>query len=322
MLTCFVKFGEYRDRGFLDFDSLAHSENGIRLCTLCHPQFDNLLRPGFIFFPRNLRFFIDSEIKDYDRRLEKAQSGCRVPGRRCPTSDEYLENQINIGAVPEGAIGGLYDRYYLRDYWPRDGRDSQSLPIVGPKQWHGSPMATIMRAFLIHGSVLTGIGLISQSHRESLRELQDLYLRPDPSSTAPEEENSRRGRAEQTVIPENSSSTDRHTQDRHRALDVSRVGLVDSSANIDIQSGGTRDSAIDVATTKPYSSESPVLTSMRRKSLKRRRTSYSEDDIPKEKHIRFVLKELPWKWGPDSTSIDKATWLPHMLQWDRRGKEK
>ena len=88
MLTCFVKFGEYRNRGFLEFD------NGIRLCTLCHPQFDNLLCPGFLFLLHDLRFFIDSEINDYDRRLEKAQSGCCVPGRRCPTSAEYLENQI------------------------------------------------------------------------------------------------------------------------------------------------------------------------------------------------------------------------------------
>ena len=97
------------------------------------------------------------------------------------------------------------------------------------------------------------------------------------------------------------------------APDVSRVGLVDSSANINSQSGGTRDSAINVATTKPYSAESPVLTSMRRKSLKRRCTSCSKDDVPKEKHIRFGLKELPRKWGPDSTSIDKAMWLPRML---------
>ena len=128
MLTCFVKFGDYRNRGFLEFDSLAHRDNGIRLCTLCHLQFDNLLCPGFLFLLHGLRFFIDSEINDYNRRLEKAQSGCRVPGHRCPTSAEYLENQINIGAVPDRAIGGLYDRcMYIRN-------DDYNLANTGPKQ--------------------------------------------------------------------------------------------------------------------------------------------------------------------------------------------
>ena len=306
---------------------MADYDNGIRLCTLCHPQFDDLQCPGIIFFPHNLRFFIDSELRDYERRLERAQTGYSVPRRRCPTAEEYLDNQINTAAVPEDAIGGLYDRYNLRDFLPRFGRVSDYIPVLEPKQWHGSPMATIMRVFLIHRSVVAGINLISQSHRESLRELQDLYLRPDPNTIVLEEGTAGEDQLRQTTLFGNRSPTEHHAQDRHGALNISGRGLIDRPPNVDTQSGGARDSAIDIATVNHNKSQSSIEILMSPKPLKRHRSLYSEDDLPakrgkREKRPQFIPKEIPWSWGPESTSIDKAIWLPRMLQWDKRGVKK
>lgn len=111
-----------------------------------------------------------------------------VPGRTSPTSEEYLNNQIGSGESGEDAIGGLYQRYYLCDYLPE--RDDLQEPehdlswlTLALKPRHGSPMATIMRTFLIHGSAVTGIGVIPQEERDYLRVLQDLYWRLDPNNT-------------------------------------------------------------------------------------------------------------------------------------------
>jgi len=53
------------------------------------------------------------------------------------------------------------------------------ISVISSKAWHGSPMATLMRAFLILDSPILG-GAIPVEQRALLRNLQDLYLRSDP----------------------------------------------------------------------------------------------------------------------------------------------
>jgi len=297
------------------------------LCPNCHAEFDDIQCPGFIFFPSNLRFFIDFENNDYERRMEKAQMGHLVPSRSCPTNEEYLNNQICSGEVGEDALGGLYQRYYLRDYLPQIGRNSPSLPTLAPKPWHGSPMTAIMRTFLIHGSVVTGIGVIPQEQRDHLRALQDLYLRPDPNNTMSAEGDIRRDDPVQSTStrigpyttdgPSDPTSTGRlSTSGTRDGPHMDDSGLESQPPPNYLGHKGTVDSAVDVRTRNSSSARHITLTADHGYLHGHRRISGYAFDLPTKKRKLSSSTQQLWRWGPESTSCDKATWLPKMMQWD------
>ena len=54
--------------GFLPPNFLRSFENSITLCPLCHRNFDDLNRPGFIFLPDDLGYFISAARADLQER--------------------------------------------------------------------------------------------------------------------------------------------------------------------------------------------------------------------------------------------------------------
>jgi hypothetical protein len=137
----------------------------VTLCSTCHREFDDTQCLGFIFFPLNLQFFIDFKWKDYERRARWAKDGFESPIRVCPLAEQYQTGPSH-----------LYNRIILQNYLPRLGNNtSDIIGSLQSKSWHGSSMAT-----LILGSLVLGV-IIPQEQRALLRELQDLYLRPDPA---------------------------------------------------------------------------------------------------------------------------------------------
>lgn len=179
-LTVLIQFPELIEQGLITFDHLGHLDNAIPLCPTCHRNFDDLNKPGSIFLPSDLQYFIDYEIADFARRDLRAKDTGTIPRRTCPDPQAYYEHQIRTGVVEQedGAWGGLYFRYTLYDYFPNLGQSSSWIPGRGPFQepeaWHGAPMAAIWRAFLILGNPLCGI---PDKETRLLRELQDLYKR-------------------------------------------------------------------------------------------------------------------------------------------------
>ena len=59
---------------------------------------------GFVFFPTDLGFFIDFEIKDQDRRRNDGQLG-----RRVPTAEEYKTHQLSDCIIPTDVQGVSID---------------------------------------------------------------------------------------------------------------------------------------------------------------------------------------------------------------------
>ncbi|KAL8942710.1 MAG: hypothetical protein Q9216_001514 [Gyalolechia sp. 2 TL-2023] len=122
--------------------------NGLPLCPNCHKAFDNDSDLGWVFFPSDLKFFMDFEEKDYARRLEeiKQKKTSKLPIRRCPSIAAYLEHQQAV--LPAGARGGLYKAIVLYSYqsprWPVEPGPSPYLEE--PKAWHGDPMIAIDKA--------------------------------------------------------------------------------------------------------------------------------------------------------------------------------
>lgn len=221
------------------------------------------------------------EIQDYQRREEEARVNRSVP-RSCPTADAYRDFQITNGTVEEDAIGGLYERHFLFNYLPGHSFNSGPVPTFEPKSWHGSPMATLMRTFLVHGSAVAGLNVISGEHRALLRELQDLYLRADPTITASEEENPREAGPS--------------------AIQVGRSDL--NGAGASISGNGNRSRPV-IKTLAPHDSK------------KRLEASLPEHEPPTKKRTQSVSNQQSWRWGPGSSSSNKVTWYPRMMGWNK-----
>lgn len=270
----------YRQAGLLAFESLADIQNAVTLCPTCHREFDDTQCPGFIFFPSNLQFFIDFERQDYERRGRWTTDGYDTPTRVCPSAEQY-----------ETGPSHLYNRIVLQNYLPRLGSEtSDMIGSLPPRSWHGSPMAALMRAFLILGSPVLA-GAIPPEQRALLRELQDLYLRPDPVPQSVESATMAvPGRT--TVITASSSVlVGASTLAQSAQLNTAHVPQQDQESSV---SRGC-DSAVDVGTT-------------------RQRSSIDQGERAR-KRLRGELEPAQdrWSWGPASSSENKAIWLPRMM---------
>ncbi|KAI4137543.1 MAG: hypothetical protein L6R39_007222 [Caloplaca ligustica] len=129
--------------GKTNLTSLQQKENGMRLCTLCHPPLDSIELPSWVFVPSNLDFFIEFEKEDFRRRMSDYKPNGEFPVRRCPPVELYR----NTG-------GGLYDAYMLREHGPKNGnwRPGRSTYLPHPKAWHGDPMVALFKGFIALGT--------------------------------------------------------------------------------------------------------------------------------------------------------------------------
>ncbi|CEJ54899.1 hypothetical protein PMG11_01187 [Penicillium brasilianum] len=185
LCACFAKEDDQTDRwdkarlipAGANFKS---KENAIFLCKSCHCQFDNTYSPGIVFFPADLEFFIEQEKADQACRKEAARNGAYVR-RSPPTGAAYKAHQVGQGRADPSSIGGLYriaimDTFHVSDL-PKSVRRDVLECRSQLKPWHGEPIYTIRRAFIILGTLQ--VKLLDPEIKRQLRELQDLYTSDD-----------------------------------------------------------------------------------------------------------------------------------------------
>lgn len=161
------------------FQSFTYNQaaNAISLCPTCHVEFDLSLDPGYVFFPTDLKFFIEFEIEDRERRRIAAHSGQPIK-RRVPTAREYLLHQQKTGVVSSESIGGLYRRVFLRNFLHSGHFPDLVRSLATPKPWHGEPLASIRRVMGALGSPRQYV--LDITIRNDLEQLRDLYFGGEP----------------------------------------------------------------------------------------------------------------------------------------------
>src|SRR2546427_5129986 len=82
-----LKIPRLHQRGIINFD-LRSVENGVALCPTCHQEYGYARDPGWVFFPSDLKYFIQFEEVNYRQRVEEGKQG-RSSQRQCPTSKMY-----------------------------------------------------------------------------------------------------------------------------------------------------------------------------------------------------------------------------------------
>lgn len=115
------EFEIYQIRGLINIDSPSHVDNGIPLCALYHRNFDDHYNPGFVFVPADIAYFRAYEERDMIRRQEHYNRHRTRVKRVCPSQYEYRQHQLVQNAIDAEDHGGLYERYTLRDYFPKLG---------------------------------------------------------------------------------------------------------------------------------------------------------------------------------------------------------
>lgn len=165
--------------------------NAILLCKgRCQEAYENVLDPGLIFVPTDLRYFIEYEKEMFEGPYTQAAETGISEERFFPTEyTYYLHQSDQEGLLSDDDSWGLYRAIYLRtDFLPRV---LPSNKIVEPtifttplaqlnsnavaKSWHGEPIAAIRRAIMALGSMR--VDAIPRQILDELRELQGLYCR-------------------------------------------------------------------------------------------------------------------------------------------------
>lgn len=252
--------------------------------------------------------------------------GRAVPTRVCPTAQEYKDHQVIMRIVDDHVYGGLYQRYMLHDYLPTI-LPHESLVKLPFSSWHGAPMAALRRTFQIYGDPLSSE--IPEKQREKLRRLQDLYMRPAPIRSEHDVED---GIAAvdiadaATNVAHNEGPCDENAA-AHASVTSARqerVGGRSNQANLGHEAAGlvrtrTGDSAIDVDTS--ISISSPCNPAPEPSQKRGRNLSNDLDGTRSRKKPlcltprQGVIPEPLWKWGPSSSSSNKAEWYPRMMAW-------
>ena len=121
-----------------------------------------------MFFPTDLEFFIEYELRDRQRRQKGGL-------RQTPSASDYKDHQVRENKVSSLAPGGLYRCVFLKNYLlggnlPMDIYQE----ITSDKPWHGDPIASFRQAIRVLGSARVGIlgfDIVCRLHH-----LRDLYF--------------------------------------------------------------------------------------------------------------------------------------------------
>ncbi|KAL8816855.1 MAG: hypothetical protein Q9223_004207 [Gallowayella weberi] len=280
-------FRELGRRGLLSFENIHAAVNGISLCSNCHIQFDAHDFPGLVFFPIDLKYFFNFEEQDWERRQDQHDTSGQWPTRLVPTAGDYLQHQAST--LPPDAVGGLYRRMFLRPFLVQEAG-----PVMGesahypPKSWHGCPLAALARAF---HSLGTQSHLFPCKIKQQLRDLKDLYgLHDELAGINPSTQFRRR---ESTTLQHNiinpyppTPQAEYHTADALQTLPL--------SPNMDA----------GIMTNTAQSQNRPAMRKRMREHTVETLSQLANVDHPTKRHHSGEC--MPWKWGPNGTSEEKA----------------
>ncbi|KAL2013452.1 hypothetical protein VTN00DRAFT_977 [Thermoascus crustaceus] len=134
------------------------------------------IQVGFLY-PTDLKFFIEFECEDRERRRRERAEG-RVPIKKIPDAATYLSRQVTEGLVPVGSIGELYTPIFLKQFYVDLPPDLQKPVYEYPSRerpWHGAPIAALRKAIAALGSLRAEVS--SDDTFQDLQLLHDLYFR-------------------------------------------------------------------------------------------------------------------------------------------------
>ena len=165
------------DYGLVDWPISSHL-NAIPLCAACHGNLDHHLDPGFSFIPTDIQYFVEFELKDRRRREEAEREGKdgKELQRRVPSPTLYKQHQIEKGQVGADANGGLYRPVFLMHYLHKGffSFDEIRSRLSKTRPWHGAPLASFRRTFLMLGN--GRLGMLEKHERFQLLRLHSLYF--------------------------------------------------------------------------------------------------------------------------------------------------
>lgn len=176
---------KWSDAGLVT-SKLTGPGNGVALCPTCHARFVNTNDPGYIFYPTDIDFFIDWEINDQLQRQTSPRP------RKVPSAEDYKFHQVRQGRVVPDDIGGLFQPVFLENYLVGGKVHDELLrDLTSPKTWHGNPILTFRKAFLVLGGPT--VTALDPDVCAKLQRLRDLYFRADIMCSNLDIEESKRG---------------------------------------------------------------------------------------------------------------------------------
>ena len=249
-------------------------ENVITLCGACHQNFDHIDDPGWIFHPTDIKYFIQFECHDRERRASERAAGLE-PKRTVPNGETYLKHQRTQGLIPKDSIGGLYSPVIFKPFLHGTlGALSPSVHqalmeyFTRARPWHGAPIAAFRRTL---ASDSLRCEVFSDETFKDLRLLYDLYFRfpedynlsntipPAPSNDRPhdqrpasghdehpDEEGKPSGSGSQKKRPAGTTLKGRSKSKKGKDKDNSVVSQKDETTtfNTPIQPGGAEDQPV------------------------------------------------------------------------------
>jgi hypothetical protein len=161
---------------FINF-TLTGVGNAIGLCGVYHTNFDRADDPGWVFHPTDIKYFIQFECDDRERRALERAAGL-TPKRIVPDAETYLMRQKAQGLVPMDSTGGLYSPVLFKEFTakvPPFMKQSYLEYLTRTRPWHGAPIAALRRAIASLGSLR--IAAFSDETLNDLELLRNLYFR-------------------------------------------------------------------------------------------------------------------------------------------------
>ncbi|KAL8814246.1 MAG: hypothetical protein Q9223_006514 [Gallowayella weberi] len=311
------------NEGKLNLTSLAQKENGIHLCTMCHTAFDAVARPGWVFYPANLSFFLNWERNDFHRRQRHFDKEGNFPHRAPPTIEQYKDQ-----------CSGLYNAVILADFGPqKPGGPAFFVPgpsicVPTAKAWHGDPMATLVRAFRV-------LGPNTRLFPPQLLELSELYQDNDVAAKTvlliPNKSGSRPGPYSDGTDHEGPPIASAHHSTHAGGAPATQGPGVSRGRGYGGRSGGRgrgRGGA-HTATRGAWTREAQTRETLIREALTPTRSSqkrqFDWSDIEAaQQRARAKVREYPWVWGPNATSEDRIEHQATIenLEWEGKRKRK
>lgn len=277
-----------------------------------------------MFVPTDLKFFLDFEREDFERRTEALKITGSRPGRICPSPLQYQVHQEQ--ELERGVCGGLYMSYVLRHYFYRlegypEVKPGVSPFIKNPKSWHGDPMASLEKAFKALGQQPN---VFSREVKTALRELLDLYCENDRLS----------------VEALQSSSVSSNTARRSPNQSSSGSGLngngdVAPSLPLGQSSFSPAQKRSKQSASGQFRRSGPLTDKsqhQKRGNLKRKRESeeveetafdqspHKKEDAKVERGGKRFMSDISWKWGPGATSQMAIKFYDAIQHIPRQGK--
>ncbi|KAL8685574.1 MAG: hypothetical protein Q9218_007675 [Villophora microphyllina] len=264
---------------------MQSAANGIPLCPNCHDLFDAHDFPGFTLFPVDIQFFVDYEKQDFERRRKQYEATGLWTLRVVPTAQDYLQHQASL--VPPEASGGLYRRMFLIESGGPNGRIGETLP---PKPWHGCPLAAFSRAFHSMGSQSH---LFPREVRQQLRGLKDLYSDHDQMCGAIP--TMRALPIQEISLSESTNTANYNTAFPYQSYTAAQSQPQNLGVDHTGATEGTDGKPADGTNAMPDDEPS-------------RKRARSDDGCADNSAKRQLLDtRMAWKWGPITTSEDKAS---------------